>query len=263
MLNVTNEDFRTTGSASPPRARSSAMIATTPLSSSSSHACALGRCRLFRNLPTDRLELLGEPETFTLKRGASLSWEADEDRHIYLIEHGMVKLTAAPSDSNKETILAILGEGELFGRIPLANEQGGSSHAVAMEETTILRIDAAGMERLLDSMPDLANRIIRMIGRRLRRLETRVSHLLFKDARQRVAFILLELMHEWGSAHSTGGNLLDLRITHQDIANLTGLTRETVSVTLADFDLNELIATQGRRLIVMNPKDLRDVMTGT
>ncbi len=259
MLNVLNEECQFSRQETRARNPSSTMIAPNPVSLS---LAALGRCRLFRNLPPDRLELLGEPDTLTIKRGASIAWGGEEDRHAYLVEKGMVKLNASPGGSAKETILAILGPGELFGRIPLANEEGGSSRAVAMEETTILRVDAAGMERLLDSMPDLANRIIRMIGRRLRRLEARVSHLLFKDARQRVAFIVLDLMNEWGAPHAGGGVLLDLRITHQDMANLTGLTRETVSVTLAEFDLREMIATQGRRLIVTNAPGLRSVMLG-
>ncbi len=222
----------------------------------------LSRCGVFNQLPPEEISRLSKNDMFLLKRGESLSWRDKADSMIYVVKSGTVKIVTNQENSPKETILAILGHGELFGQMPLLESDQRECRAVAMEDTTICEFFAADIEEMMSLHPELATRITKMIGARLRRIETRMSHLLFKDAKQRVAFILLDLLENWGKPHTNGGALLDLRVTHQDIANLSGLTRETVSVTLAEFDLDELIRTKGRKIIVIDSDRLNDVMCG-
>jgi len=219
----------------------------------------LRQCRLFRSLADEDLASLANSVDLTLKKGCALTWGGDVEASIFVVMRGMVKLAAGLNASHRETILALLGPGELFGSLPHLNLEDDTCRAVAMEETVLARIDASAMQSLMTENPDWATRIARMIGRRLKRIEARMSNLLFRDARQRVAFILLDLSRQWGARH-WNGTLLNLRVTHQDIANLTGLTRETVSVTLADFDLGEMIATEGRRIIVRDPDRLLEIV---
>lgn len=237
-------------------------MSVTPLELSRDGTRRLGRSRFLGAVPADDLAAMGQAEIVELRRGACvLSADAGEN-NVYLIESGTLKIAAEAPGSHKETILSLLGPGELFGHMPLLEDDVRPWRAVALDDSTLCRFRAADIERLVGLHPELATRLTRMIGGRLRRIETRVSNLLFKDARQRVAFILLDLVEDWGRAATGGGTLLDLRITHQDLANLTGLTRETVSVTLAEFDLEELIRTQGRRIIVLGAARLRTVMQG-
>jgi len=220
------------------------------------------RSRFLSSVPADDLAALGRPDVVEIRRGACLHSSDAGENNVYLIESGALKIAGETPGSQKETILSLLGPGELFGRMPLLDDDVRPWRAVALDDSTLRRFRAVDIERLVGLHPELATRLTRMIGGRLRRIETRVSNLLFKDARQRVAFILLDLMEDWGRAATGGGTLLDLRVTHQDLANLTGLTRETVSVTLAEFDLEELVRTQGRRIIVLGAARLRAVMQG-
>lgn len=235
----------------------------TPLDLGREGARRLGRCRFLSTVPPGDLVALGPADVVEVRRGSAVLSAEGGDRHVYMVESGTLKIAADSPGTHKETILALLGPGELFGRIPLLDEDRRPWRAVALEDSTLCRFQSADVERLVSLHPELATRLTRMIGGRLRRIETRVSNLLFKDARQRVAFILLDLLEEWGRPAVAGaGTLLDLRVTHQDLANLTGLTRETVSVTLAEFDLEEIIRTQGRRIIVLAPARLNSVMHG-
>ena len=87
-------------------------------------------------------------------------------------------------------------------------------------------------------------------------LETRVEQLIFKDVGAKLAELLLSLGHEHGIADERG-MIVGLKITHQEMANLIGSTRETVSLTLSQFKRKGLIQTEGRKVILADPEGLR------
>lgn len=244
------------------RRRRPVRMPVTPVESIFEATRRLEKFRFLSAVPPRDLEALGRPQVVELRRGSAILSADGGEGGVYLVESGSLKFVADAPGTRKETILSLLGPGELFGRMPLLDDDDRPWRAVALDDTVLLRLRVGDIERLVDLHPELATRLTRMVGGRLRRIENRVGNLLFKDARQRVAFILLDLLEDWGRAATGGGLLLNLRVTHQDLANLTGLTRETVSVTLAEFDLEEIIRTQGRRIIVQSALRLRAVMHG-
>ena len=224
----------------------------------------LSRCRIFQNLTKEEIENLTKTDMFTVKRGEKITWTDREDPLVYVVKKGGVKIISKQPGSSRETILAILGHGELFGQMPHFGANAVETQAIALEDTTICEFLASDIESAMENHPETRQSIAKMYGQRLSRIEKRVSHLLFKHSRQRVSTIILDLLEDWSEPHpETHGKLVAIRVTHQDIANLAGLTRETVSVTLADFELNELITTRGRKIIVIDEELLKKVQNGT
>ncbi|HMY58882.1 MAG TPA: Crp/Fnr family transcriptional regulator, partial [Pseudomonadota bacterium] len=99
-------------------------------------------------------------------------------------------------------------------------------------------------------------RLVKVLAQRRRELEGKIENLIFKDVNSKLAELLLRLGQDYGVDDSRG-TLVSLKITHQEMANLIGSTRETVSLTLSQFKRSGLIATDGRRVILSNQEGLR------
>jgi CRP-like cAMP-binding protein len=109
--------------------------------------------------------------------------------------------------------------------------------------------------------PDVALAITKLIGLRRRRVEARLKNLLFRTTRERTAAVLLELTESHGRAVGPAWEI-DLRLSHQDLANLIGATRETVTLTLGQLQVDGLIRMRRRRLAVMNRAALASEVSG-
>ena len=98
--------------------------------------------------------------------------------------------------------------------------------------------------------------MIRLVGERRQKLENRVESLLFKSAHSRLAALFLDLGDSFGVRDSRG-RIVNLKLTHKEIASLIGATRETVSFAILDLRKDELIQTEGKRVILLDETKLR------
>jgi CRP-like cAMP-binding protein len=99
-------------------------------------------------------------------------------------------------------------------------------------------------------------RLTKIVSQRRRDVENKIEQLIFKDVNAKLAELLLRLAAEYGVDDSRG-TLVSLKITHQEMANLIGSTRETVSLTLSQFKRRGLIQTEGRKVILADREGLR------
>ena len=169
----------------------------------------------------------------------------DPSTTIYFLKKGSVQI-GATSDSGQESIKAILKPGELFGELTLTDEGVRSEYAKAIGgEALICAIGMEDMEEMMKKNPKMSLEITKLIGFRLRKMERRLEGLIFKDARTRIVDFLKELAKENGQ--KVGEEIMVKHfLTHQDIANLTASSRQTVTTVL-----NEL---RGRNLIYFERK---------
>jgi CRP-like cAMP-binding protein len=128
----------------------------------------------------------------------------------------------------------------------------------AMEITSTVEVERTAVDKLLASTPGVAYQFVRALITRRRELETKVEQLVFKDVGSKLAELLLRLGSEHGVEHKRG-LVLALKITHQEMANLIGSTRETVSLTLSQFKRKGLIQTEGRKVILADREGLRSL----
>jgi len=143
----------------------------------------------------------------------------------------------------------VLGEGCLAG-MPTYGES-----ALAMDESEVVRLPLAAAERFLREESSIASALLRLLLTRQREIEERIESLLFRDVEGRLVEFLMQAADRWG-VPDTKGTLISAPITHLEIAQSIGSTRETVTITLGALRREGLLDVAGRRLIVVDAPGL-------
>jgi len=204
---------------------------------------------LFKNLNDQEFRHLEQITEYRLvKRNTCIFQSGDASDAIYVLVKGVVKISNQ-ADDEREVIKHILYPMAVFGELALAGEQKRQDFAQALEETHIYRINVSDFNRLMESNSRLMMNVITMIGNRLRRVEDRLEALMFKDARERIIDFLKD------SANKQGKRIgMEMLIKHcytqQDIANLTGTSRQTVTSVMNDLKKANLIFFNRRSILI-------------
>ena len=173
---------------------------------------------------------------------------------LFIIKSGVVKLNTI-SAQGRELILSFLHSGDVFGELAVVDPEPRDHIAEAYEDTQAYAVDSDALQQLMQGSPRIGYEMAKLLGRRMRAYRTRVEELLFKSANARVAHTLVELAGHHG-VHDADGVVIPLRLSQRDIANLVGVTRETVNFILKDLRKRKLIENQGRSIRVRAPETL-------
>lgn len=213
---------------------------------------------LFEGLDDAHLEALARvTASRRLPRGITIFFEGDRGDSLYIVRTGCVKIYRVAEDGREKT-LALLSDGEFFGEMALLDEEPRSAVAETLEPTTLYILHRNDFRRLLAESALMAFQILRVLTRRLRQTNAQVTDLVFKDVRSRVARTLLDLARRHGTS-SGAGSKVALKLTHQELANLVGTARETVSRILAEFQDARYITFEGRYVVVIDREALMNV----
>jgi CRP/FNR family cyclic AMP-dependent transcriptional regulator len=174
---------------------------------------------------------------------------------VYFVNGGRLKVSKVTRDG-KELTLAYRVPGEIFGELCLVEGGPREEMAEAMENALISVIDRAVFDAILQREAMIGARLVKVVAQRRRDVENKIEQLIFKDVNAKLAELLLRLGEEYGIEDSRG-TLVSLKITHQEMANLIGSTRETVSLTLSQFKRRGFINTDGRKVILADRDGLR------
>jgi len=185
---------------------------------------------------------------------AVLFREGSEGDALFILREGFVRLLHV-SEKGTETILHILREGELFGELILSGLPRPFT-AVAITEVRVDVLSRDDLREALLEVPDFALGFLALLSRRMGRVERDFARLLTEWAYHRLARELLHLAGDLGEKTPLGTRI-SLRLTHEDLANLIGTSRETVTNQLKRFEEMGLLHREGRR-IVIHPERLRD-----
>jgi CRP-like cAMP-binding protein len=216
----------------------------------------LQRINLFKEIPADDMEELARVTRMELaKKKETIFLPGESSQQIYLLKTGRVKISRI-SEEGRELTLALLEPGEIFGELEILEGSARDTIAEAMEESQLCVIQKEQFLSLIRKKPELSFRLTKLIGLRLRRIESRVEDLVFRDVPSRLAHLIIQLSEEYGKA-TPDGIFLDIKITHQEMANLIGSIRETVSATLGEFKKEGLITFEGRKIIILRPELLK------
>ena len=211
----------------------------------------LRQCPLFADLPERELELIeSTSETLDLRRKSRIWEPGAPPTSIYVVRSGIVKVSKV-SDEGRELTLHFLTRDHLLGELVLVTEAPHDTVAEAYEDTLLLRIGKDDFQRVMMRCPMLALRVLRLMGERRQRLENRVENLLFRSAHARLASLFIELAQTFG-VRDARGVIINLKLTHKEIASLIGATRETVSFAILDLRKDNLILTEGKRVILLD-----------
>jgi CRP/FNR family transcriptional regulator, cyclic AMP receptor protein len=182
------------------------------------------------------------------KKGEYIYIPNDKSDKIYFLTEGRVKI-GTYSDGGKEITKVILGKGEVFGELSITGEERRRDFAYVMEDTDVCVVTANEMKGLFRDYNALQGFFLRLMGSRIIDMENRLESLVFKDARTRIIEFLAEQGKKKGQTVGTE-TLVKRFMTHQDIANLTATSRQTVTTVLNDLREQNLINFSRNRLLI-------------
>jgi CRP/FNR family transcriptional regulator, cyclic AMP receptor protein len=204
---------------------------------------------LFRDLSDrDRSELERMTTITNVPRGRVFYQPEDVSEVLFLVKQGRVQLYRI-SPEGKKLVIATLGPGTIFGEMALLGQQMHSAFAEAMDDSVILVMSRADLERLILNKPILGLRMLEITGRRLSDAETRLEDMAFKGIPARLASLLLRLAAERNSTDIVG-------LTHQDLAETIGTYRETATQVLNDMKAAGLIEIGRKRIVILDRERL-------
>ncbi len=180
-------------------------------------------------------------------RGTSIFSEGDPSHSVYVLKSGLVRLISH-SEKGTETILHILKPPEIFGEFLLSEEKRPFA-AIAIEDSLLTVISREHFLQLFTLVPTIALNFITLLSKRLARVQKVLAESGHTWSYHRLAKVLLQLSEKYGEEVPTG-TLIKLHLTQEDLANLIGTTRETVTTQLKKFERMGLLTRQGRNLIV-------------
>ena len=184
-------------------------------------------------------------------RGTRIFGEGEAADAVYILRRGMVKLSSL-SDKGRETILHILKPDEVFGELLLSQQQRAFT-AVTLEDSVVAIISKESFVELLSTVPAIALTFIRLLSKRLASVERDLAEFGHTWSYHRLARVLLQLAENYGK-EVPNGTLINVRLTHEDLANLIGTSRETVTTQLNRFTRMGLLKRDARRFIVAKSK---------
>lgn len=184
-------------------------------------------------------------------RDAVVFHEGSDADALFAVKAGFVKLVAL-SENGTEATLHILRPGDVFGELAVT-EPVRPFTAVAVTEAVLSVLPRKPLLHLLDSSPAFARSFLELLSKRLGQVEREFAGLLNAWPHHRLARELLHLAVDLG-VETSDGTLIPLRLTHEDLSNLIGTTRETVTILLRKFEDMGVIRRRSRRILVDRPR---------
>jgi CRP-like cAMP-binding protein len=211
----------------------------------------LSQSPLFASLdPSAAASLISSLSERRVAKGEILFHEGEPGDHLYVILEGKVKLGRASADG-RESLMAILGPGEMFGELSLFDPGPRAATATALTEAQVYRLGNAELMPWLATRPEVAAALLQALARRLRRTNEAMADLVFSDVPGRVAKALMDLGEKFGTMTANG-----LQVTHdmtqEELAQLVGASRETVNKALADFAQRGWIQLESRQVLILD-----------
>lgn len=214
----------------------------------------LSRMDLFRGLSMEELENVREDVPIEpVAKGALITSPHHSKRFIYLVKTGSVRLYTL-TDQGKEFTIDVLAPGHMFGDVGLASAEA-NTFAVTLEDSVICKIDYDRLMQIIHEKPELGVRYIEILSARLREVEELLEHMAFSSLRRRLLFLLQKLSDKFGvDSDKTDGARgenewckLDVELTHQELATMTGSIRETVTEMMNRFSAEGILEKTGYR----------------
>jgi CRP-like cAMP-binding protein len=204
---------------------------------------------IFRDLSHDEIEQLGKRAPMRRVPAGTLFYSPEQPTEVlFILKEGRVRLYHL-SPGGRELTLAVLEEGTIFGEMSLLGQQLQSSFAQALSPCLLCLMSREDVKTLLLDDPRIAYRLLETIGQRLLATEHRLSDIAFRHAPERVAAQLLAMprqSHNWLGRKTVP----EVRCTHEELASLVGVYRETVTKILNDFRQQQLIELKRGRIVL-------------
>ncbi len=178
--------------------------------------------------------------------------EESDGEQCFFVVKGSVKITRL-SKEGREVILAMLNQGDFFGEMSLIDGESRSANVIALEKTEVLTLNRKDFLIVLHDYPKIAIQLLKELASRLRKSDRHIASLSLSDAEKRIALSIIRFADDQGTIRNGKVSISKIPI-QQDIANMAGTSRETVSRALSVLEKENLIERHGRELIILDYK---------
>jgi CRP/FNR family transcriptional regulator, cyclic AMP receptor protein len=204
---------------------------------------------IFNELSDQELEkIAGLGVRKKYKKGSIILLEEETGAALFVIVSGKVKIVRM-DDDGREVILSILGESDFFGEMAILDGLTRSASVVATTKSELFMIHRRDFLKLMNDYPMVAIALLRELTGRLRKADAQIKSLSLKDAAGRVANVILQLADEIGMFRKGRVEIDELPL-QQDLANMAGTSRETISRMVHRFIKKGYLQMQGNKLII-------------
>jgi len=212
---------------------------------------------LYKILCPHKVKTMAENHTYNhYKKDEFIYFPDEQATHIYMIVSGRVRI-GHYQDDGKETVTAILSTGEIFGELAMAGEEKRKDYAQAIDaRTTICPLSITELQELMLENRELSFKVLKLIGLRLMKLDRKLELLVFKDARTRIIEFLKDAA-SWKGKKVGYETMIPTRLTHKDIASLTGTSRQTVTTILNELKERNLINFDRKKILIRDLGNLK------
>lgn len=215
----------------------------------------LKNIRLFQGLqPEELARLLKAARRSQIDADTFLFFQEDPAEKVYVVLNGRIKLTQVTPEG-QQIILRYITAGEVFAVVAVLSDMKYPVTAQTVEATSLVYWDRDSMLALMASIPALALNAISIMGGRVKEFQDRIRELSTERVERRIARTLLRLAHQTGQK-TAEGVLINLPLTRQDLAELSGTTLFTVSRTLSQWEARGLIQAGRERVLIRFPHGL-------
>jgi CRP/FNR family transcriptional regulator len=188
----------------------------------------LKNIQLFSSLTDDELHQIKDKLSLKrYKKHEVILFEEDTTEYMYIILNGKTKVIQTTEDG-KEILLAMHHSGEFFGEMSLLDGKTSPATVVAMEDSSVAIISRQEFYSLIRAQKRIVDNLLLILCSRLRDSWEKIQLLNLKNASQRIKILFLMLSDKYGEKTAEGVTL-NIKLTHQEIAEMTGMTRETVT----------------------------------
>ncbi len=184
----------------------------------------------------------------------------DPEDEVYIVKEGRVRLYRQ-SPAGKEISLALFDTGEMFGEMALFFPSRRVNIAEAHEDTELYVVSVATFQRWMQEDDDIKQLVLFIMADRRRAMEQKAAELVSLEVPQRMAKTILWLFDRYRTDIIAGKVALNIRLTHHEIASLSGTTRETATLVLNRFRRDGYIDFFGRRMLLLNEPELVRIAT--
>lgn len=202
----------------------------------------------------EQISKLGMKKKFT--KDSIILFEHETGSALFVIVNGKVKVSRV-SEDGKEVILTILGDSDFFGEMAILDGLTRSANVTAMEDSELFIIQRKDFLELLQFHPEVSIALLQELTQRLRAADMKIKSLSLKDSEGKVATVILQLADDLGKIKQGTVEIEKLPF-QQDLANMAGTSRETISRTLHSFAKKGLVELDGSKLRILNYEKFKE-----
>jgi len=204
--------------------------------------------------PHAAADLIRQLQVVEVLRGHTIYSAGDPGDRLYIVISGKVKIGRRSPDG-REKLQTIMGPSDMFGVLSMFDPGPRTATATAITTACLATMDRDALASWIANRPEITERLLQVLARRLRRTNDQLTDLIFTDVPGRVAKELLKMAQKFGTTEREG-----MRVTHdltqEEIAQLVGASRETVNKALSDFAQRGWIRWDGKSVLILDTERL-------